>query len=85
MASLGLSGKITRISKLLSHFISFLKNADNNFRFLVAYFIVPETENRALEDIELHFFNNSRGLTDINIRVGREQPADFPRMPNSSI
>lgn len=32
------------------------------------YFWLPETENRSLEDIELHFSDNSKKLTDINIR-----------------
>lgn len=31
------------------------------------YKILPETENRTLEEIELHFSNNSRKLTDRNI------------------
>lgn len=33
------------------------------------YFWLPETENRSLEDIELHFSDNTKKLTDINIRV----------------
>lgn len=32
------------------------------------YFLLPETENRTLEDIELHFSDNNRKLTDIRIR-----------------
>lgn len=32
------------------------------------YFYMPETENRTLEDIELHFSDNKRKLTDIRIR-----------------
>lgn len=31
------------------------------------YFLLPETENRTLEDIEVHFSDNTRKLTDINI------------------
>lgn len=31
------------------------------------YKILPETENRTLEDIELHFSDNSRKLTDRHI------------------
>lgn len=34
------------------------------------YFLLPETENRTLEDIELHFSDNKRKLTDIYIRKG---------------
>lgn len=37
-------------------------------RFIVAYFIMPETENRTLEEIEMHFSDNSKGLTDIRIK-----------------
>lgn len=33
------------------------------------YWMLPETENRSLEDIELHFSDNSRSMTDINIRI----------------
>lgn len=33
------------------------------------YFILPETEQRSLEDIELHYSNNERRITDINIRI----------------
>lgn len=32
------------------------------------YFILPETEQRSLEDIELHYSDNTKGLTDIRIR-----------------
>lgn len=35
---------------------------------IAAYYILPETENRSLEDIEIHFSDNQRKLTDINIR-----------------
>lgn len=31
------------------------------------YFILPETENRTLEDIELHFSDDSKNLTDRKI------------------
>lgn len=31
------------------------------------YFILPETEQRTLDDIELHFSDNTKGITDINI------------------
>lgn len=34
----------------------------------VAYFLMPETEGRSLEDIELHFSDNSRGITDRHIQ-----------------
>lgn len=31
------------------------------------YFILPETEQRSLEDIELHYIDNTKNLTDIRI------------------
>lgn len=34
---------------------------------IYAYFTLPETEGRSLEDIELHFSDNSKKLTDRNI------------------
>lgn len=32
------------------------------------YKILPETEQKSLADIELHFSDNSKGITDIYIR-----------------
>lgn len=32
------------------------------------FFFVPETERRTLEEIELHFSDNNKKLTDIKIR-----------------
>lgn len=37
--------------------------------FIVMYKILPETEGRSLEDIEMHFSNNSLKLTDRNIPI----------------
>lgn len=37
------------------------------------YFILPETENRTLEEIEKHFSENSRKLTDRNIQKFSDQ------------
>lgn len=34
---------------------------------ILMYFILPETEGRTLEDIELHFSDNSKKLTDRKI------------------
>lgn len=31
------------------------------------YFILPETEQRSLEDIESHYSDNKKGITDIYI------------------
>lgn len=39
--------------------------------------MLPETEQRSLEDIELHYSDDSRGLTDINIRINRHM--DVPK------
>lgn len=33
------------------------------------YNILPETEGRSLEDIELHFSDNAKGITDIHIQT----------------
>lgn len=38
-----------------------------NFSFIVMYLILPETEGRSLEDIEIHFSDNTRRFTDIKI------------------
>lgn len=38
-----------------------------NFSFIVMYYILPETEQRSLEDIELHYSDNMKGITDVNI------------------
>lgn len=37
------------------------------------YFLMPETENCTLEDIELHFSDNNRKLTDITIRKAADK------------
>lgn len=31
------------------------------------YYILPETEGRTLEDIELHYSDDTKGITDIDI------------------
>lgn len=33
------------------------------------YYTLPETEQRSLEDIERHFSDNSRSITDIHIKI----------------
>lgn len=38
-----------------------------NSSFVTMYFLLPETENCSLEDIERHFSDNSKKLTDIDI------------------
>lgn len=34
---------------------------------IFAYYVLPETNNRTLEDIELHFCDNSKKITDHKI------------------
>lgn len=33
------------------------------------YFILPETEGRSLEDIETHYSDDTKTMTDIHIRI----------------
>lgn len=47
------------------------------FRLLVMVFILPETEGRTMEEIEMHFADNNRKITDINIR---EIPRGDPKL-----
>lgn len=35
--------------------------------FIVMYNVLPETDNRSLEEIEMHFTNDSKGITDHKI------------------
>lgn len=35
---------------------------------MVMSHILPETEDRSLNDIEIHYSNNSRSITDIKIQ-----------------
>lgn len=37
------------------------------FRAIVMYRILPETEGRTLEDIEMHFSDDTKGIRDIHI------------------
>lgn len=39
---------------------------------ILIYFVIPETENCSLKDIENHFCDNSLGFLDINIRKSKE-------------
>lgn len=40
----------------------------NFYSILVAFFVLPETENRSLEEIERHFSEKSKSLFDRDIR-----------------
>ncbi len=37
------------------------------------YFYLPETEKRTLEDIEIHFSDNNKKLTDVKIKKNASQ------------
>lgn len=37
--------------------------------YVAMFYTLPETENRSLEDIERHFSDNSRSITDIHIKI----------------
>lgn len=41
---------------------------------VLIYLIMPETENRTLEDIEMHFSDNSKKITDRKIARIVEEP-----------
>ncbi|XP_031631952.1 facilitated trehalose transporter Tret1-2 homolog isoform X2 [Contarinia nasturtii] len=43
--------------------------------FILMYFILPETENYSLEDIELHFSDNSKRITDH--KIAKTKNVDF--------
>lgn len=47
--------------------VSLLFSAICGFGLIWMYFIFPETEGRTLEDIELHFSDNSKRITDHHI------------------
>lgn len=43
------------------------------FCLILMYNILPETEDRSLEDIELHFADNSKRITDRKIAISKYQ------------
>lgn len=43
------------------------------FGYVAMYYTLPETEQRSLEDIERHFSDNSRSITDIHIKIHSTQ------------
>jgi hypothetical protein len=48
------------------------------------YYYLPETERRTLEDIELHFSDNSKKLRDIEIPRGKLQKATAKGIENKA-
>lgn len=49
---------------------------------ILMYKILPETENRTLEEIELHFADNSKKLTDRNIATIHDQHNGYEKDNN---
>lgn len=49
------------------------------FGLILMYKILPETENRTLEEIELHFADNSKKLTDRNIATIHEKQNGYEK------
>lgn len=45
---------------------------------ILMYNIFPETEGRSLEEIELHFADNSKRLTDRKIAISKHQDGNQP-------
>lgn len=45
--------------------------------FITMYCVMPETEGRSLEDIERHFSNDSKKITDWKIAKSRAAILDF--------
>lgn len=43
---------------------------------IILYFILPETEGRTLEDIERHYSERGRRITDLNIVHGDSNKTD---------
>lgn len=41
------------------------------------YFILPESEKRSLEDIELHYSDDSKKITDIHIRINKDNNQNY--------
>lgn len=50
--------------------------------WIVLYKILPETEGRSLEDIEMHFSDNSKKLTDHNIPKRKQSASTNGRAVN---
>lgn len=50
-------------------FIIYKRKKKNQIsRWIIMYFLMPETEDRTLEDIEVHFSDNQRKITDRRIQ-----------------
>lgn len=53
---------------------SLLYSAISGVGLILMYFFLPETENFSLEEIELHFSDNSKSLTDRKIVKKSQTP-----------
>lgn len=51
-----------------AHSLYLLKHLSFLSSLIAMYFVMPETENRTLEEVEVHFSDNNRKITDIRIR-----------------
>lgn len=52
-----------------NYFLRCLFVFSSSFRLIIMFFILPETEQRSLEDIELHYVDNTKKITDIRIEI----------------
>lgn len=68
MVAWELPGKIHSFWKIINQKIQLIPNFLPICRFVAVYLTLPETERRTLEEIELHFSDNNRKITDIYIQ-----------------
>lgn len=55
------------------------------FGIVLMYKILPETENRTLEDIEIHFSDNSKKITDRKISKIESNDNDIGNITNNNV
>lgn len=48
------------------------------------FFMLPETENRTMQDIELHFNENKRSIFDINIHINASINSNTTEVENKT-
>lgn len=62
------------IGKRIVFFPCKLKSSfSGTFRLIMMFFILPETEQRSLEDIEMHYADDSKKITDIYIPIKKNE------------